>query len=249
MADSMTEVRKRRRKIIELLRAQQVEDSCCAEKLTRLGLEAKRRLLWSLATWFVSFEPGGESSAEDRAALAEAHISLDDWLAVQCKVAELSQRLDLTKARENQAHNLYRSVAPLGRVQVALKNGPQKAKAQKLQEEYWVAKSAREDAERHLNGAQSEIRTTVASFLDSAIRPEFLGILAMRSSLRSEMLTMFQEFDRRAREVWEPHARSQESSLEHAWEECRSLLNFYRGKAPGYGDSSNGPTSGGDGAI
>ena len=69
MINNFVAARKCRRNIIDLLKKQQLEDSCCAEKLTQLGLDAKRRLLEKLAAWLVSFQPGQEPNAQDRNAL------------------------------------------------------------------------------------------------------------------------------------------------------------------------------------
>src|SRR2546422_2284679 len=147
MIDNFVEARKCRRNIIDLLKKQQLDDSCCAEKLTQLGLDAKRRLLEKLAAWLVSFQPGQEPNAQDRNALCQAQLSVGDWLSAQREEAMLVETLKAARDREDQAYRLYDKVAPLGSIQIFLMNDADKAKAKAFQESYKGAKASREGIE------------------------------------------------------------------------------------------------------
>jgi len=227
MIDNFVDARKSRRKIIELLKKQQIEDSCCADKITQLGLDAKRRLLESLATWLASFEPGREPNEEDRNALSQAQLSLNDWFAFQRKEAQLKENLSAAKIREDEAYKLYDSVARFGSLQISFMNDADKAKAKKFQEDHRTAKATREQIEKRLNDAREGIRAMIASFLSNAINRDSLEILATRSSVRRELSTMLEGFEDRGRAVWDQHAKQQGSSLEELRRECERLSGFY----------------------
>jgi hypothetical protein len=92
--ENLIDARKSRRKIIELLTKQQLDDSCCAERLKQVGLDGKRRLLELLAAWLVSFEPDKQFSDPDRGVLAaiKTQVGLEDWLSLQPREATLNQK-------------------------------------------------------------------------------------------------------------------------------------------------------------
>jgi hypothetical protein len=72
---------------------QQLEDSCCAEKLGQVGLSGKRKLLEFLAKWLVSFEPDKPSSDVDREIFAAiTQVVLEDWLSLQRREGRINQK-------------------------------------------------------------------------------------------------------------------------------------------------------------
>ena len=76
MIENLIDARKSRRKIIELLRKQQLDDSYCSERLKQVALGGKRRLLGLLAAWPVSFELDKEFSESDRGMFAAIKTEL-----------------------------------------------------------------------------------------------------------------------------------------------------------------------------
>lgn len=226
--DNLTEARKSRRLIIELLRKQQAEDSYCAEKLKQVGLEANRRLLELLAHWLVSFEPGKEPNEYDQSALAAAQLSLGDWLSAQHREALLNDGLTEARRREEGAYKLYDKVAPYGFASIFLMKGAEKTNAERFQQEHRSAKASREEIEQQLAEVREGIRKTIGSFLRTAIEPEcLLKLLKTESSIKDELSKLFRQFGDKGGALWEPHSVNQLLSLRELQNETAGLLDFY----------------------
>jgi hypothetical protein len=211
MIESLIDARKSRRKIIELLTKQQLDDSCCAEKLKQVGLNGKRKILELLAAWLTSLQPGARLSDTDQEALAsiKASLNVDNWLSLQHRETELDQKKKEAGVLEEELYKVYDRVAPNGFISILLLSGAEKAKAERLQAEYRSFKSSRELVERDLASVRKEIQETIGRFLGDAASPESLGVLARESSIKRQLSGLLKEAAEDAISVWRPHAEMQ----------------------------------------
>jgi hypothetical protein len=172
--ENLIDARNSRRKIVELLTKQQLNDSCCAERLKHVALHGKRKLLELLAAWLVSFEPGKEFSDLDERSFAAigTKVSLGDWLSLQRREAAVNQRKLNARQVEDERYTAYKRVAPHGILSVWFRNGAEKAKAESLQEEYRTALASRESIDHELSVAREDIRKIIAQFLHDAVNPK-----------------------------------------------------------------------------
>jgi hypothetical protein len=229
MIENLIDARNSRRKIIELLTKQQLDDSCCAERLKHVALHGKRKLLGLLAAWLVSFEPGKEFSDPDErifAAIGTA-VSLGDWLSLQRCETALNQRKLNARQVEDERYTVYKRVAPHGTISVWFSNGAEKAKAERLQEEYRTALASRESIERELSVAREDIRKMIARFLRDAVDPKSIEHLLKESGVKAELASLIQELEENGISIWGGHAQKQRASLCELEKESASLSHLY----------------------
>ncbi|MCU1306733.1 MAG: hypothetical protein JWN45_1428 [Acidobacteriaceae bacterium] len=213
MSENLIDARKSRRKIIEFLTKQQLDDSCCAEKLTQVGLRGKRRILELLAAWLVSFEPGTRLSDSDRRVLMNTQLDIEGWLQLQQREAALDESKDRARYAEGELYKIYGRVAPNGTLSILLMSGAEKDKAERAQEEYRSAKANRESIERDLLVVRQDIQKTIGRFLREAASPESLQRLVKESSVKEDLFRLIQDAGQNGMSVWEPHAQGQMSLL------------------------------------
>jgi hypothetical protein len=227
--ENLIDARKSRRKIIALLTKQQLDDSCCAERLKQVGLDGKRRLLELLAAWLVSFEPDKQCSDSDGRVLAEIKTQggLEGWLSLQRREAALSQKKAEACNVEEGLYKVYDRVAPNGVLSIVFMSGAEKAKAERVQEEYRSAKAARESIERDLLAVREDIQKAIGRFLRDAANPESLELLAKESSIKQELSNVIQQAGENGISIWEPHAQEQLSLLCELEKETEKLSHVY----------------------
>jgi hypothetical protein len=227
--ENLIDARNSRRKIIELLTKQQLDDSCCAEKLKQVALDGKRRLLELLAEWLVSFEPGKECSDSERGIFAtiKTDLSLDGWLSLQRRETQISQRKLNARHVEDERYTVYKRVAPYGIISVWFSNGAEKAKAELLQEEYRTALATRESIEHELSLVSEEIRKMIAHFLRDAVNPKSIERLARESGVKAALTSLIRELEENGISIWETHAQKQRASLGELENESASLSYLY----------------------
>jgi len=227
--ETLIDARKSRRKIIELLTKQQLEDSCCAEKLKEVALNGKRNLLGLLGAWLISFEPDKEHNATDRDIFAAigTDVSLEGWLTLQRRELALNVKEMEARQVEDGLYKVYDRVAPIGVVSIWFSNGAEKAKAERVRQEYSAAKDIRESIDRDLCAVREEIRKTIARFLRNAITPQSLEILAKKSRVSGELASLIQQVEENGLSVWGSHAQRQISSLSELEKETARLLCVY----------------------
>lgn len=227
--ENLIDARHSRRKIIELLTKQQLDDSCCAERLKQVALDGKRRLLELLARWLVSFEPKREISdfEENVFAATKTQVSLKDWISLQHREAELNQKTMAARSVEDELHKVYGRVAPNGVFSIWLSKGAERAKAEHLQEEYKSAKASRESIDLDLFVVRREIRETIGRFLRDAINPAPLEVLAKQSTIKSELASLIHKLEESGISVWGAHAQAQLSSLSELEKEAAKLSHVY----------------------
>jgi hypothetical protein len=227
--ENLIDARKSRRRIVELLTKQQIEDSCCAEKLKQVALEGKRGLLELLGAWLVSFEPDKEVSGFEEGVFAAINIrvSLKDWLSLQHREAELNKKQMEACSVEGELYKVYDRVAPNGVLSIWLRKGAEKAKAERLQVEYRSAKASRELIDVDLLVVRKEIRKTIGLFLSDAVKPEPLEILAKQSRIKDELASLIRKLEENGMSVWGAHAQEQLSSLSELEKETAKLSQVY----------------------
>jgi hypothetical protein len=225
--ENLIDARKSRRKIIELLTKQQLDDSCCAERLKQVGLDGKRRLLKLLASWLVSFEPDKLFSDLDRGVHVAIKTDLEDWLSLQRREAMLTQKKTDACNLEEELYKVYDRVAPKGTLSILFMSGAEKAKAERVQEEYRSAKTIRESAERDLLVVREEIQKAIGRFLHDAASPESLDLLVKESSVSRDLSNLVRESGEAGKSVWEPHAQAQMALLRELDKESESLAHVY----------------------
>ena len=124
MTENFIDARKSRRRIIEVLKKQQLEDSCCAEKLSQVGLRGKRTILELLAEWMVSFESDKRSRDVDRETFAAiTQVGLEDWLSMQRREATQNQQKIKASRVEEELYKVYDRVAPNGVLSIMFTKG------------------------------------------------------------------------------------------------------------------------------
>jgi len=227
--ENLIDARKSRRKIIELLRKQQVDDSYCSERLKQVALDGKRRLLGLLAAWLVSFELDKEFSESDRGMFAaiKTELSLEGWISLQRREAELSEKTMAARSVEDELYKVYHRVAPNGAISIWLLKGAEKAKAEHLQEDYRSAKAVRESLEREVVVVLADIQKAIGRFLRDAVSPESLVLLAKESGIKRELSSLLQELEKNGISVWGAHAQKQLSSLCELQNESAGLSQVY----------------------
>jgi len=227
--ENLIDARNSRRKIIELLTKQQLDDSCCAESLKHVALHGKRKLLELLAMWLVSFEPGKEFSDPDERIFAEigTEVSLGDWLSLQRRETALNQRTLNARQVEDERYEVYKRVAPHGILSVWFSNGAEKVKAERLQEEYRTALASRESIEHELSEVREDIRKMIAHFLRDAVNPKSMERLAKESGVKAELTSLIRELEENGISIWETHAQKQRASLCELENESASLSHLY----------------------
>jgi hypothetical protein len=227
--ESLIDARKARRKIIELVTKQQLEDSYCAEKLKQVGLDGKRKLLELLAAWLVSFEPDKQFSDTDRGVFAAigTQVNLGSWLSLQQHEAALNQKMTEARHVEEALRQVYDRVAPKGVLSIWLNDGAEKAKAERLREEYKAAKKSRKRIEQESSVAREDIRKAIGSFLRDAINPKSLDLLSKEASIKGELASLIQKLEENAGSVWGPHAQKQQSLLGEIANETTRLSDVF----------------------
>jgi hypothetical protein len=227
--ESLVDARKRRRNIIEQLQKQQLGDSCCAEKVKHIALDARKRLLKLLAEWLVAFEPGKSLAENDLGAFGKLTLpfSADDWLAVQRQEAELIEDCAKSKEREEEAYRIYHGVARYGIITTIFRGPAEKAKADRLRSEHKLAKERRVSLESALMTKREHIREMIAFFLRGACRNESLGVLAKESHIKDDLLKLINSSQEAAVRVWHPHSDQQLLSLRAIESEVKALSEFY----------------------
>jgi hypothetical protein len=227
--DNLIDARKGRRKIIELLTTQQLDDSCCAERLKQVALDGKRRLLELLAGWLVSIELDKKCSVSDRGLFAAitTQVSVEGWLSLQECEAALNKKKTEACRSEEELYKVYDRVAPHGGISIVLIKGAEKVKAKKLQKEYRLAKACRESIERDLIMVREDIRKTIGRFLRNAITTQSLELLAKESSVKENLSSLIQEIEETGIAIWGAHAQKQLSSLRELQNESARLSQVY----------------------
>jgi hypothetical protein len=228
--DTLIDARKSRRKIIELLTKQQLDDSYCSERLKQVALDGKRRLLGLLAAWLVSFEPDGEFSESDRSTFSaiKTELSLEGWMSLQRREAELNEKTVAARSVEDELYKVYHRVAPTGFISMWLLRGAEKAKAEHLQEDYRSAHAGRESIEREMVVVRADIQKAIGSFLRHAATPESLVLLAKESGMNKELSGLLQELEKNGLSVWGTHAQEQLLSLCEVQNESARLSQVYK---------------------
>lgn len=227
--ENLFDARKGRRKIIELLTKQQLEDSYCAERLKQVGLDGKRRLLEMLAAWLVSFEPDKELTDPDRRVLAaiQTQLSPEGWISLQHSEAALNLKKTEARHHEEELYKVYDRVAPKGTLSIWLMKGGEKSNAERLQEEYRAAKASRESIERDLGVVRADIRKAIGRFLRDVVNHESLELLAKESSIKRELSKLFQELEEGGISVWAAHAQNQMLLVRKLENETARLSHVY----------------------
>jgi len=226
--ETLIDARKSRRKIIELLTKQQLDDSYCSERLKQVALDGKRRLLGLLAAWLVSFEPDKEISESDRGIFAAIKpAKLEGWISLQRREAALNQKEMEARRVEEELYRVYDRVAPNGVISIWLSKGAEKAKAEHLQEDYRSAKAVRESIEREMVVVRADIQKAIGGFLRDAVSPESLVLLSKESGIARELSSLLQELEKNGMSVWGAHAQSQLSSLCELQSESARLSKVY----------------------
>jgi hypothetical protein len=227
--ETLIDARKSRRKIIELLTKQQLEDSCCAEKLKEVALSGKRKLLELIGTWLISFEPDKEYNDTDRDIFAAigTDVSLEGWLSLQRREVALNVKEMEARQVEDGLYKVYERVAPIGFISVWLSNGAEKAKAERVRQDYRGAKDIRESIGRDVFAVREEIRKAIARFLRNAITPQSVEILANKSRVSGELASLIQQVEENGLSVWASHAQRQILSLSELEQEAARLLCVY----------------------
>ena len=227
--ENFIEARTSRRRIINQLKEQQIDDSCCFEKLTQHGLDTKKKLLTLLAEWLTTFGANKQLVDNDWNVLARiaGQRSIEDWLAAQSREADLIERSRKAKEVEEEAYKIYDQAAPCGFVSIYFKEEGEKEKAKRLQKEYELAKAAREKVDVDLHGVRTDIGKMIGCFLRDFLKPESLDVLTKESSIKQELKDLFRQCGEKAKEVWGPYSAKQFSSLCELEREIRNLTDFY----------------------
>jgi hypothetical protein len=228
--ENLIDARKSRRKIIELLTKQQLDDSYCSEKLKQVALDGRRRLLGLLAAWLVSFEPDREFSETDRGVFAaiKTELSLERWISLQRRETELNQKTMGARSVEDELYKVYHRVAPTAVISIWLLKGAEKEKAEHLQEDYRSAHAVRESIEREMVVVRADIQKAIGSFLRDAVRPESLVLLSKEGGVSRELSGLLAELGKNGLSVWGPHAQKQLSSLSEIQNESAGLSHVYK---------------------
>lgn len=230
---NLLEARTSRRRIVDQLKKQQIEDSYCADKLTQLVLDSKKKLLTLLAEWLTTFGANKQLVDGDRNVLANitSQQSMENWLAAQSHETDLIEQSIQAKEAEEKAHKIYKRAVPHGRLSIPLKNEGEKVKAKRLQREYELAKKARVSIEDKLCTVRKDIRKMIGRFLRDFLNSESLIVLARESSIKEELKALSTEVEHKAIELWRPLSSDQLSSLRELERETMNLSNFHS-KAP-----------------
>lgn len=233
MIENFIDARKSRRRIIEVLKKQQLEDSCCAEKLSQVGLCGKRKILELLAEWLVSFEPDKRSSDVDRETFAAiTQVGLEDWLSLQLRETTINQKRIEACHVEEELYKVYDRVAPNGVLSIVFTKGAEKMKAERVRDEYRSAKTARESIEGDLKTVREDIQKAIGRFLRDASRPESMELLARESGIKQELSNLVREAEESGISVWSPHAQKQLALLRELENETQGLSQFYSTSDP-----------------
>lgn len=228
MTENFIDARKSRRRIIEVLKKQQLEDSCCAEQLCQVGLRGKRKILELLAEWMVSFEPDKPSRDVDRETFAAiTQVGLEDWLSMQRREATQNQKKIEACRVEEELYKVYDRVAPNGVLSIVFTKGAEKIKAERVREEYRLAKTSREKIECDLKTVLEDMQKAIGRFLRDASRPESMELLARESGIKQELSNLVRDAEENGISVWGPHAQKQLALLRQLEDETQGLSQFY----------------------
>ena len=209
------EARAIRRRILKLLRQQQVEESNCVGAMRLIAAEGKRKMLRQMAEWLTAFSPESPVEFPDAETFRriDPGYELREWQEVQRLHAQSSLALKRAAEECTTASDAYSRSATFGKVSIWFMDGKEKQAAQELGAALEAKRGVAMSCLHKITELSARISSMAEQFLRAASTPTGMEALSVNGRIGPAVIALASETSERAIAIWSPHVEKQRASI------------------------------------